>query len=159
VIRFVRLLCRRFATTLAVVAAFAFVLDGAFGADHHPAASGSGGHDHAHVHSHGPVHASGHQPAGGDIAGSVVAGSVVAGSVVADSVEVAAHDGSAPVSGPDAGASCCSCTCCAALVLPSLNAQAAPFVLVPTVALAQRRHGDGIVPESLRRPPRPLAIA
>jgi hypothetical protein len=44
-------------------------------------------------------------------------------------------------------------------MLPCLNAQATPFVVIKNMAFAHRRHGDGIVPEGLRRPPRPLSIA
>jgi len=130
------------ATCLALVAAFSFVLDGALGADHPVAATGA----HYHAHSHGPAGASHHQLVDGD---------------VVDDVDGAAahHDGSSPVSSPDTGASCCVCTCCAAHVPPCLSAQAAPFLLLRKMAMASRHHGDGIVPDGLRRPPRPLAIA
>jgi hypothetical protein len=142
VIRYAQLLCRRFATALAVVAALAFVADGALGAGHH-LATASGGHYHAHAHSHG---SSDHQ---------VVDADAMDGTDVA-----AAHDhGSAPESAPDIGANCCSCTCGAAILLPSLNAHAAPFVLVRTLATASRPQSDGVVPDGLRRPPKPLAIA
>src|SRR5262249_45517194 len=68
-IRFAHLLCRRLATVLAVVAAFAFVAEAALGAHHHlPAAVG--GHVHAHGHSHSHSHragsASDHQLLTGD---------------------------------------------------------------------------------------------
>jgi len=135
-------MAKRFATCLAVVAALAFVADGALGADHHlPAAGGSGHyHTHAHVHSHGPADASGHQLVNGD-------------------VDLAAtHGGSAPVSGSDADACCCFCACSAAVLLPSLTVQAVPFVLLRTMATTYRRSDDGFVPDGLRRPPRPIAI-
>jgi hypothetical protein len=131
---------------LALVAALALVLDGALGADHHPTATpASSGHYHAHGHSHGPADAADHQVIDDDVAGDV---GIAAG-----------HHGSSPVSAPDAGASCCFCACCAAIVLPCLNAQAAPFALLRTRATAHRRYGDGIVPDGLQRPPKPLAIA
>jgi hypothetical protein len=140
-IRFIHLLGRRFATCLAVAAALAFVADGALGADHHlGAAPASGGHYHAHAHSH--AGASDHQLVHGD---------------VADSADLAAaHDGFAPASGAEAG--CCFCACCAGIVLPSLSAHAAPFVLLRTMATVNHRHGDGVVPDGLRRPPRTIAI-
>ncbi len=141
-IRYAQLLCRRFATALAVVAALAFVADGALGAGHH-LATASGGHYHAHAHSHG---SSDHQVVDAD---------------AMDGTDVAAahHHGSAPESAPDTGANCCSCTCGAAILLPSLNGYATPFVLVRTTAVANRPQGDGVVPDGLRRPPKPLAIA
>jgi hypothetical protein len=133
------------ATCLAVVAAFAFVLDGALGADHHPPTPASGCiHYHSYAYSHAPAAAADHQVIDGDAAGVVDL--------------AAAHQDSAPESGPDAGANCC-CACSAAIVLPSLTAQAVPFVLLRSMATANRRHDDGIVTEGLRRPPRPLAIA
>src|SRR5262245_32016666 len=125
-------MCRRFATALAVVAALAFVADGALGSEHHlPTAMGGGHyHAHAHGHSHGPADAD-HQ--------------LVDGAAV-DGVDLAAHHhGSSPSSG-DIGANCCSCACCAAVVLPCLRAQSASFVLIRTIAFAHRRHSDGIVP-------------
>jgi hypothetical protein len=149
-IRFIHLLCRRFATCLAVAAALAFVADGALGAGHHlGAAPASGGHyhvyahHHAHAHSHSHAGAAGHQRIHGDIAEAINLATV--------------HDRSAPASSSDAGC-CCFCACCAAIVLPSLNAQAAPFVLLRTMATLNHRHGDGVVPDGLRRPPRPTAI-
>ena len=142
VIRYVQLLCRRLATALAVVAALAFVADGALGAGHH-VATASDGHYHAHAHSHA---SSDHQVVDAD---------------AMDGTDVAAahHHGSAPESAPDTGANCCSCTCGAAVLLPSLNAHATPFVLVRTTAVANRPQSDGVVPDGLRRPPKPLAIA
>jgi hypothetical protein len=141
VIRYARLLCRRIATALAVVAALAFAADGALGVGHH-LATASGGHYQAHAHSHA---GSDHQVV--DVHGM-------------DSTDVVAahHDGSAPESGLDTGANCCSCTCGAAVLLPSLNAHAAPFVLLRATAVANRPQGDGVVPDGLRRPPKPLAI-
>ncbi len=65
-------------------------------------------------------------------------------------------DGFAPASGAEAG--CCFCACCAGIVLPSLSAHAAPFVLLRTMATVNHRHGDGVVPDGLRRPPRTIAI-
>jgi hypothetical protein len=136
---------------LAVVAALAFVADGALGADHHlGAAPASGGHHHmhAHGHSHGHVHAHSHTAASDHrhINGDVV-----------EAIDLGAADGSSvPASGSDAY--CCFCACCAAIVLPSLNAQAAPVVLLRTLAIAYRGHSDGVVPDGLRRPPRPTAI-
>jgi hypothetical protein len=147
VIRYAQLLCRRFATALAVVAALAFVADGALGADHH-LATASGGHFHAHAHSHAlpDLQAADHQ---------VVDADAMAGTDVA----AGNHHGSASESAPDTGANCCSCTCGVAILLPSLNARAAPFVLVRTTAIANRPQGDGVVPDGLHRPPKPLAIA
>jgi hypothetical protein len=141
VIRFAQRLRRRFATALAVVAALAFVADGALGSEHHvPVAAGGHYHAHAHSHSHGPADAADHQFVDGDA--------------------VDAHSpGSSPPTGADVGTSCCSCACSAAIVLPSLSAQATPFMLIRNMTFAHRRHGDGIVPEGLRRPPRPLSIA
>jgi hypothetical protein len=145
VIRFAHLMCRRVATALAVVAALAFVVDGALGANHHVLAAAHGDHYHAHAHSHGPAAASDHQ---------------FVGDVAADAAVAADHHGSSPTSAPDADANCtCACACSAALVLPHLTAQAAPFLLIQNMAFAHRRYGDGIVPEGLRRPPRPLSIA
>ena len=145
VIRFAQLMCRRFATCLAIAAALAFVADGALGAEHHLPTAPASGHYHAHAHSHGPADAADHQLVDGD---------------AVDGVEMAAHHhGSSPLSGADTGANCCACACCAAIVLPCLSAQAAPFVLIRNIAFGHRRHGDGIVPEGLRRPPRPLSIA
>jgi len=45
------------------------------------------------------------------------------------------------------------------MVLPCLNAQAVPFVLLRTVATTLPRHGDGVVPDGQQRPPRPFGIA
>ena len=133
-------MCRRLATTLAVVAAFAFVLDGALGGEHHLPTAMGGSHYHAHAqahHSHGSTVAADHQI-----------------------VDVAAHShGSSPQSGGDISGNCCSCACCAAVVLPCLIAEAAPFVLIRSMTLARDRQADGVVPEGLRRPPRPLSIA
>jgi len=147
VIRFAHLLCRRVATALAVVAALAFVADGALGSEHHlPTAMGSGHyHAHAYGHSHGAANAADHHAIDGD---------------TVDGVDVTAgyHHGSSPPSA-DIGANCCSCACCAAIVLPCLSVLSAPFVLIQTIAFVHRRHGEGIVPEGLRRPPRPLSIA
>ncbi|HZO46926.1 MAG TPA: hypothetical protein VFB68_13595 [Xanthobacteraceae bacterium] len=141
VIRYAQLLCRRFATALAVVAAFAFVADGALGAGHH-LATASSGHYHAHAHSHA---SSDHQ--------------VVDGHAM-DGTDIAGHQhGSAPESAPDGGANCCSCACGAVILLPVLNAQSAPFVVVRTTAIANRPQSDGVVPDGLRRPPKPQAIA
>jgi len=151
VIRYVRSLAKPFATCLAVVAALAFVADGALGGDHHlGAAPASGGHHHmhAHGHSHGHVHAHSHTAASDhrQINGDV-----------AEAIDLATVDGSSvPASGSDA--CCCCCACNAAVVLPSLNAQVAPFVLLRSLIMADRRYGDGIVPDGLRRPPRPTAI-
>ena len=141
-IRYAQLLCRRFATALAVVAALAFVADGALGAGHH-VATASGGHYHAHAHSHA---SSDHQ---------VVDADATAGTDVA----VAQDGGSAPELAPDIGANCCSCTCGAVVLMPSLNVYATPFVLVRATAVANRPQSDGVVPDGLRRPPKPLAIA
>jgi hypothetical protein len=146
VIRYAQLLCRRFATALAVVAALAFVADGALGAGHHLAMP-SGGHYHAYGHSHA---SSDHQ----------VVDAQVVDTDAMDGTDIAGHHhGSAPDSAPDTGANCCSCTCGAAVLLPGLNAHAAPFVLVRTTAVANRPQSDGVVPDGLRRPPKPLAIA
>lgn len=146
-IRSVHKLFRRFATALAVVAALALVVDGALSADHHVAASAAGGHLHAQVGCPGQDlnDASGQQ--------------LVNGGVV-DSVDIAAADrDSSPVSTPDTATASCSCASCAAIVLPYLSAEAAPFVLLRNLATTHRRHGDGVVLDGLRRPPRPLAIA
>jgi hypothetical protein len=143
-------MCRRVLTALAVVAALAFVIDGALGGSHLvPAASAHVGHVHAHSH----VDADSHAPA-------VLDHQVVNGDVVADADVVGHHHGSSPASTPDAdGNCCCACACCAAVLLPSMNVQAAPFLLIRDMTFADRRYGDGIVPEGLRRPPRPLSIA
>jgi hypothetical protein len=140
VIRYAQLMCRRLATALAVVAALAFVADGALGAGQH-LATASGGHYHAHGHA-----SSDHQ---------------VAGAAAMDGTDITAadHHGSAPESAPDPGANCCSCTCGAAILLPSLNAHAAPFVVARTMVTGKRPQSDGVAPDGLRRPPRPLAIA
>ena len=152
VIRFAQSLCRRVATTLAVMAALAFVIDGALGGHLVPAASAHVGHfhvhahNHAHAHSHGPV-VSDHQFINGD--------------VVADVDVATVRHGSSPTPGPDADGNCCTCACaCSAAALqPALIAQAAPFLLISNMAFVHRRHGDGIVPEGLRRPPRTPSIA
>jgi hypothetical protein len=141
VIRYAQLLCKRFATALAVVAAFAFVADGALGASHH-LAMGNDGYSHVHSHSHA---SSNHH---------AVDAAALDGSDIASS-----HRGSVPDSSPDVGANCCSCTCGAVIMLPSLIAHAARFVLVRTTAVANRPQSDGVVPDGLRRPPKPLAIA
>jgi hypothetical protein len=142
VIRYAQLLCRRFATALAVVAALAFVADGALAAGQH-LTTASGGHYHAHAHSHA---SSDHQIVDADAMGGT-------------DIAAAQHHGSAPESAPDTGANCCSCTCGAAILLPSLNAHAAAFMLVRTMATAKRPQSDGVAPDGLRRPPKPLAIA
>ncbi|MPZ41737.1 MAG: hypothetical protein GEU95_27600 [Rhizobiales bacterium] len=145
-IHYVRLQLRRLATGLAAVAALAFVLDGALGAHHHLPIAAGGGHYHAHAHSHAPADASAQQAIDNDIAAAVDL--------------AAAQQDSAPDSSLDANSSCCFvCGCSVAVVPPSLTAQAVPFVLLRIMASAHRRHGDGIVPEGLRRPPRPLDIA
>ena len=131
-------LARRTAIFLALVAALAFVLNNALHAHPMP---GSGGH----------VHAVGHGPAD-DPTDQVVDGVVV-------NANAAHHDGSSPSRGADGHANCCACTCHAAVVLPSLHAHAILFVVIRTMAFANHRPGEGIVPEGLRRPPRPLAIA
>jgi len=149
VIRYAQLLCRRFATALAVVAALAFVADGALGAGHHLAMP-SGGHYHAHAHSHASP---GHQ-----VVDAQVVHAQVGDPDAMDGTDVAGHHHGSELA-PDAGANCCSCTCGAAVLLPGLNAHAAPFVLVRTTAVANRPQSDGVVPDGLRRPPKPLAIA
>ena len=138
-------MCRRLATTLAVVAAFAFVLDGALGGEHHLPTAMGGSHYHAHAHhSHGATVAADHQ---------------LVDSAAVDGVDIAAHHhGSSPQSGADTGSNCCSCVC-AAVVLPCLSGEATPFVLIRNMAFASHRDVDGIVPEGLHRPPRPLSIA
>jgi hypothetical protein len=128
---------RRTAVFLALVAALVFVLNNALHAHPMP---GSGGHGHAV--SHGPAAAFDDQ----------VVEDVVVNANAAD------HDGSSPAPGADTHANCC-CTCHAAVVLPSLHAHAIPFVVKRTMALANHRPGDSIVPEGPRRPPRPLGIA
>jgi hypothetical protein len=140
VIRYAQLLCRRFATALAAVAALAFVADGALGASHH-LATGSDGHYHAHVHSH--VSADHHVADVDALNGTAIAGD---------------HRGSAPDSSSDVGANCCSCTCGAVVLLPGLVVHSARFVVVRTTAVANRPQSDGVVPDGLRRPPKPLAI-
>ncbi|MBX9776835.1 MAG: hypothetical protein K2Y71_20850 [Xanthobacteraceae bacterium] len=142
-------MCRRVATALAVMSVLAFAIDGALGGSHLvPAASAHVGHVHAHAHSQADAH--GHAPGVSDH--QIVSNDVV--TVTAD------HHASFPTSAPDADANCCSaCACCAAVLLPSSNGQSAPFLVAQTLALAHRRHGDGFVPEGLRRPPRPLSIA
>ena len=150
-IGYLRSLANRFATCLAVVAALAFVADGALGAGHHLGAAPSGGghyhvhaHSHSHSHSHSHAGASDHQRSHGN---------------VVDAIDLAtAHDSTVPASGPDTGAGCCFCACCAGVVLPSLNAEAALFVLLRTMTTVNHRHGDGVVPDGLRRPPRSIAI-
>src|SRR5262245_20958350 len=103
---------------MAVVAALAFVADGALGAEHHLPVSAGGFHHHAHAHSHGADGASDHHVASGD-------------------VDLAATtDGSAPVSSPDADVNCCFCSSCAVVVLPSLSGQAAPFALLRISTMA-----------------------
>jgi hypothetical protein len=144
VFRSVRLQLRRLATALAVVAAFALVLDGALGADHHLPAAASSGHYHAHGHSHASAGAN-HHALSADTAGSV---DLAAG-----------QQDSAPQPGLDANANCCFCCCSAAVVLPSLTAQGATFALMRTSIAANPRASDGVEPEGLRRPPRPLSIA
>lgn len=145
VIRYARLLCRQLATALAVVAALAFVADGALSAGNHVATQGAG-HYHAHGHSHA---SSDHQ-----VDADAMAGTDVAAGHHHGSAQDSQHD-----SAPDTGANCCSCTCGAAVLLPSLNAHAAPYVLVRATAVANRPQGHGVVPDGLRRPPKPLAIA
>lgn len=141
-IRSVQALLRRVATALAVMATLAFVLDGARAVDHHGAGSANGGHHHVHVHSHGDA-ASAHHHVHGHHVHADVAG---------------LDQGSSPVSTTD-GANCCCGVSCAAVLLPCLNAQAVPFVLLQAMATIYRHPGDGIEPDGLRRPPRPLAIA
>ena len=135
-------MCRRVATALAVVAALALVIDGALGTAGHQAAAAPAQVGHFHVHAHSHV-ASDHQLVQADVAAQA---------------DAADHGSSSP-SGADFGGNCCSCACSAAMVLPSLTAQVAPFQLIRDTAFANHRHGDGIVPEGLRRPPRPLSIA
>jgi hypothetical protein len=147
VVRFAHSLCRRVATALAVVAALAFVMGGALGGNHLvPAASAHVGHFHvhAHGHSHAPAAVSDHQ------------------SIDGNAVAAAAQHGSSPTSAPDADGNCCTCctcACSAAALQPAPIGQATPFLSIANIAFAHRRHGDGIVPEGLRRPPRPLSIA
>jgi hypothetical protein len=44
-------------------------------------------------------------------------------------------------------------------VLPCLNAEAMPMLVLRAMTTTYRDPGDGIVPDGLRRPPRPHAIA
>jgi hypothetical protein len=140
---------RRFATALAVIAALAFVLDGARATDHHGTA-GAGGYQH--LHSHGPAGTLAHHHAHGNHGHGGVA-------PAADGADVAALD--QETSPPFAldGANCCCGVSCAAVMLPCLNAEAVSLVVLRTMTTAYRHPGDGIVPDGLRRPPRPLAIA
>jgi hypothetical protein len=130
-------LSRRTAIFLALVAALVFVLNDSLHAHPMP-----GGGAHVHAVDHGPADASDDQ-------------------AVEDVVDAIAahHDGSAPSPGADTHANCCACTCCAAIVLPSLHPHANSFVVIRIMALANQGPGDGIVPEGPRRPPKPLGIA
>jgi hypothetical protein len=131
---------------LAIVAALAFVVDGAFGAYHHRAAASAGAsHDHAHVHSHGPVGSSHHHHAGGHFLDA--------------SHDIAAQADFAPTSGVDVDACSCLCASCAAVVLPWLNVAASLMQSTPSRVVVHRRHSDGVEPDGPRKPPKPIAIA
>jgi hypothetical protein len=77
----------------------------------------------------------------------------------AGSVDFAAgQQDPAPQPGLDANANCFLCCCSAAVVLPSLTTQASAFVLMRASIAANPRPSDGVEPDGLRRPPRPLSI-
>jgi hypothetical protein len=145
VIRFAQLLCRRFATCLAVVAALAFALNGALGSNHHMSAA-AGHHHHGESHSYG-AHAHGHSHGG-----------LTFGHHHGD-VDMAAldQDGALP-SSPDADADGYLNACFAAVVLPCPSAHALPILFCGTVTAAHPRQVEGVVPDGLRKPPRPLAL-
>jgi hypothetical protein len=144
VIRSVRPHFRRFATCLAVAAALAFVLDGALGANHHLSAAAPG-HHHAEPNSHGShghgPHAHSHSV---DVAHDV-------------DMPAADHDG-ALASAPDADANSWLNACYAAVVLPCPNTQALPYLFGEAVTAVHSRHDKGVIPDGLRKPPRPLAL-
>jgi hypothetical protein len=48
---------------------------------------------------------------------------------------------------------------CAAVLVPLLNVQTVSFAVLQAMVTTYHGPGDGIVPDGLRRPPRPLAIA
>jgi hypothetical protein len=146
VIRFVHLLARHFATCLAVVAVLAFVLDGALGSNHHLSAAAAG-HHHAEPHSHGS-HAHRH---GVDLSDRQLVHSNVSHVPAAD------HEG-ALASSLDADANSWLNACYAAVVLPCPSTHALPILFCGTVTAAHPRQGKGVVPDGLRKPPRPLAI-
>jgi hypothetical protein len=110
-------------------------------------ASAGASHDHAHhVHSHGSVVSAHHHHAAGDY-------------VLDASRGITVQSDTTPVSDADTDACSCLCASCAAVVLPWLNVTASLFQSTPSRVVVHRRHGDGVTPDGLRRPPRPLAIA
>lgn len=141
---------RRFATALAVMAALALVLNGALGSNHH--LSAAAGHDHAEAHSHG-THAHSHSHA------ASIADHQSAHVDVLHDVDVAAADiDGALAFSPDADACDYLNACSAAVVLPCPSTHALPFLLFGTLNAAPPRYHQGVIPDGLRRPPRPLAI-
>jgi hypothetical protein len=150
VFRSVRLQLRRLATALAVVATFALLLDGALGANHHLSAAAPG-HHHAESHNHGSHNhgAHSHGSHGHDVDLSGVNSNL--------DVTAADEDG-APASAIDADANCWLNACYAAVVLPCPSLHALPVVFCGTVTAAHPRQTKGVVPDGLRKPPRPLAL-
>jgi hypothetical protein len=142
VIRYAQLLCRRFATALAVVAALALAVNGALGSNHHMSAA-AGHHDHGESHSHGG-HAHGHSHAADHDHGDV---------------DMAAldQDGALP-SSPDADADGYLNACFAAVVLPCPSAQALPILFCGTVIAAHPRQAKGVEPDGPRKPPRTMTL-
>jgi hypothetical protein len=130
-------LIKRLTAGLAVAAAFVFVLGVA------PAAAHPG-----HLHGAASITTQNH---GGHLAD--------ASGDHAVEVSVTEADGGNGAQGAGPSPDCCVfCANCAVAALPSLNALAEPFVLLRNTLAADPRSGDGVVPDGLRRPPRPIAI-
>src|SRR5262245_40341515 len=121
------MLVRRFATCLALAAAFAFALDVALASHRHDGATDSGVHyhgTHVHFHVHEPADATHHDHAG------------------TESADHASHDHGPVQPGPDAGACCCASTCHAGVMLPTAILQSEPRPLTGKVVGLDRDHSS-----------------
>jgi hypothetical protein len=143
VIRYAQLLCRRFATALAVVAALGFAVNGALGSNHHMSAA-AGHHDHGESHSHGGhghSHAADHDHGNVEIAASDQDGAI------SYSSDANADDADGYLN-----------ACFAAVVLPCPSTQALPILFCGTVIVAHPRQAKGIEPDGPRKPPRTMTL-
>ena len=143
-IRVADLMCRRVATTFAVVAALALAVNGALGSNHHMSAAAGHHHDHGESHSHGG-HAHGHSHGG-------LASDHHHGDVDMVALDL---DGALPPPS-DADADYLN-ACFAAVVLPSPSAHALPVLFFGTLASAQPQPAKGIELGGPRKPPRTRA--
>jgi hypothetical protein len=150
VIHHIRLLAKRFATCLSVVAALSFAADAALGTNHHMSAA-AGHHHHGDSHSHG-AHSHVHRH-------HAPASDVQAAHDEISQADTAAGDLDGALSSSLDNDGCGFLNACfAAVVLPCPRTHSVPCLFYTTIRAAQPRPGKGVEPDGLRRPPRPLTL-